>query len=532
MCKHCNENELVGAACNYKYSKVLKKDRQVLNLVAHPKLEGSVRAGAKKGAKISHVSGAPLDTVVLHGTNGSSEVLQEKRDILEGVRLEGTTSDDRAILAKRAKRVYMKNYLALGMVDINKARRLERLETATTIHEKLEAENEEKDILRSYWNMYHCSSELVEENGKVRGNYCKGRLCMVCNAIRTAVLIEKYKPVFDEWGDDCYFVTLTAPTVPEEELVKRIDDMKKVFVKVKATLKKRHQRSLKAGKECMKFEGLRKLECTYRPKTKHYHPHYHLIVRGKSNADELLKLWLKATKSWGTSELAQDVRKADQGVRNELFKYFTKVVTSSSDEGGAVEELGMDKLLKGKIYLHALDTIFRAFRGKRVFQSFGFKVPKVSEQEFDEAAELQAKEEEEKEQELEQLVDLIQRVELEQGEYILASKFWEWLEDKRVTKGIKELKEWLEDEDRRGLPFIDRAQLLELLGELIGELNEREEIKRTYIWVQELGDWFDLDTGEALSGNQLSSRDRKFSKSLFIPTKYRRHLIELFLSGE
>jgi hypothetical protein len=81
------------------------------------------------------------------------------------------------------------------------------------------------------------------------------------------------------------------------------------------------------------------------------------LIEGKDQADDLLKRWLRTHPN--CSRKAQKVKPADQGSLIELFKYFTKVFTDR------------------KLYAQQLDVIFRAMRGKRVFQSMGIK--KVSE---------------------------------------------------------------------------------------------------------------------------------------------------------
>ena len=68
------------------------------------------------------------------------------------------------------------------------------------------------------------------------------------------------------------------------------------------------------------------------------------------------------------TDSAQDVRPANEKSSIELFKYFTKIVSGKS-KGNRV------------IYADALDVIFNSVKGKRTFQSFGFKAGELDEEE-------------------------------------------------------------------------------------------------------------------------------------------------------
>ena len=198
---------------------------------------------------------------------------------------------------------------------------------------------------------------MVMESGKVISSYCKNRWCLVCNSIRTAQLILRYKPVLAEW-ENKVLVTLTrGPRCKGSELKTAIEEMQFIFNQIRKILGKRSQR----GKG-NKFIGLRKLECTYDPTTNTYHPHYHLILKCPKMANELVKLWL--VKNPKANKKAQDIRAANDNSVIEVFKYFTKVVSKTKDG-------------KRVIYADAMDVIFNAVRSKRTFQNFGFKVGKI-----------------------------------------------------------------------------------------------------------------------------------------------------------
>lgn len=253
-----------------------------------------------------------------------------------------THESDKKTLQKRAYRKFINTALSLRLVDASKI-------------------NPKSTLQKSYFNSYHCCKTIaIHSSGKVKGSYCKNRWCLVCNSIRTAVLIHKYMPIIEDWQDK-YFVTLTLPNCNGEDLRATIDQMQKTITQIKKTIQKRSER----GKGDP-FVGVRKLECTYNPKTNKYHPHYHFVIDGHDNASELYHKWLEKTPT--AKAVAQDIRPADDNSSKELFKYFTKVVTTIKDKDGNVKD--------AKIYADAMDVIFNSIKGLRTFQNFGFKTKK------------------------------------------------------------------------------------------------------------------------------------------------------------
>jgi DNA-damage-inducible protein D len=208
------------------------------------------------------------------------------------------------------------------------------------------------DLKKSYWNSYYCNDSLTQEGNKITGKYCNNRWCSVCNRIRTAKLIQGYNVPLSEL-EDKQFVTLTLPNCEGIELRKTIDFMLKTVKTIQDVIKMRHHR----GKQDWQLVGIRKLECTFNHKTSTYHPHFHFLIEGEVAAKELVNEWLKRVP--GTSNKAQDVRKADKGAEIELFKYFSKIVTKT--------EKGFTT------FVEPLDVIFTAMRGLRVFQPIGLK---------------------------------------------------------------------------------------------------------------------------------------------------------------
>ena len=204
----------------------------------------------------------------------------------------------------------------------------------------------------SYRNTFYCADAVVRYGSKVKTRYCGNRWCLTCNRIRTGKLINGYEATLKALPD-LQFVSLTAPNVEGVGLPDEINRMLKVSRQVQDILRKRGTLLV----------GIRKLEVTYNAELNTYHPHFHFLISGKQNATALLDEWMKrnpTAKRW-----CQDITPADNNTVHELFKYFTKLTADS-----------------GKVNPQALDTIFRAMVGKRVFQPCGnlHKVQEVSEE--------------------------------------------------------------------------------------------------------------------------------------------------------
>lgn len=222
-------------------------------------------------------------------------------------------------LQKRARAKYLTNGIT------NKLRRLE------------------SELKQSYLNTFFCASILVQSGLKITGKYCNNRWCLICNRIRTAKLIIAYREVMERLPNK-YFVTLTIPNMPADELHMAIRNMGKEMRRIQNRVLKERGTPI---------VGVRKLEVTYNPNRNDFHPHYHLIVSGGQVAADLVTEWLK---TWPRAKRsAQDIRPADMNATMELFKYFTKVLTD------------------GTVYASALDVIFTAMRGLRVFQPMGIR---------------------------------------------------------------------------------------------------------------------------------------------------------------
>jgi len=252
-------------------------------------------------------------------------------------------------LLNRAKRKTISRALVLSLVDVANAKG-------------------EPERAKSYWNTYYCQSKIVSVDDKLYGDYCKNRFCTICLAIRKADIINRYYPVLKEW-ENPYFVTLTVKATPHTKLKKWIDAMYRAFKLIKDTCNKRYQR----GKG-IKLIGIRSLECNFNPEKKTYNPHWHIIVPDKATAELLKKEWLiqwQSDKTLFTSPKAQYVRSIENLERDliEIIKYGSKIFTEPD-----LKKKG-NQSIASMIYANALDNIFCAMKGKRLFERFGFNLP-------------------------------------------------------------------------------------------------------------------------------------------------------------
>ena len=207
----------------------------------------------------------------------------------------------------------------------------------------------ESPLQPAYLRTLTCCHYLIRSGAEIKTKYCKARWCLTCNRIRTGKLMNAYADPLMALPD-IHFVTLTAPNIGATDLSDEIGRLTKVSRRIQDVMRKR-------GKQ---LTGVRKLETTYNKQADTFHPHFHYIVSGRDQAETLKAEWLKRNSS--ANDAAQDIRPADRSSIKELFKYFTKLNATTTPP-------------------EALDTIFRAMEGRRVFQSLGeLRAVQVSEE--------------------------------------------------------------------------------------------------------------------------------------------------------
>lgn len=257
----------------------------------------------------------------------------------------GTDLTDKRALKGRAKRKLTSQVLSVLVVS------------------ELEKRGE-KELARTFWNTFHCQRKLVSHEGRTYGKYCKNRCCPLCASIRKAEIINRYLPVIQTW-EDPHFVTLTQKSVPAKKLELWFFGVTKAFGQIKDKYKKQNQR----GGE-IRFMGIKCLECNFNPKRRTYNPHLHLIVPNKAMADLLIMEWQKKWTEKYTKPIAQHQRRVGHLERDlmEVIKYGSKIFTDfdARDKGK----------MPPKIYVAALINIYKAMKPYRLFERFGFDLPK------------------------------------------------------------------------------------------------------------------------------------------------------------
>jgi len=225
------------------------------------------------------------------------------------------------------------------------------------------------EFVEQCWDTYHCLGSVYMSNGRMysKYGYCKNRHCTLCCCIRKAELINKYAPYLKKNWAQAYFVTLTVKAAYVDRLNHRIDEMYRVFNGIVA----KYRRLNKKGK-AIRLQGIRSFECLFNPTKQWYHVHFHLVVPNKEAAEILKKEWMTY---WGrayASPRAQDIRPVwnMEGALDEVIKYGSKIFTEPDEDK---KLLGM---VNPKIYGRAFYHIYKAMKGRRIFDRFGFNLPK------------------------------------------------------------------------------------------------------------------------------------------------------------
>jgi hypothetical protein len=289
--------------------------------------------------------GGEIYTLAQSGTNNVGLRGIKPQIIVQG---HGTDISDLKALNGRAKRKLMTQYVILHLIDVATAKGDFRR-------------------VQQYWNAWHCQENLIKANGRIYGKYCKTRFCLLCLANRKADIINRYYPYLCCW-EDPHFVTLTVKAIKAFQLEKWIGEgMIHGLSRIVEKYRKRGQRG--KGEKLM---GVRSLECNFNPLKSTYNPHFHIIVPNREMAyflrDEWLLLWTKKHARIN----AQHIRRVNNLEKDmiETIKYGSKIFTEP--------DLVKNKNCKipPMIYAAALDNIFVAMKGHRLFDRFGFNLPK------------------------------------------------------------------------------------------------------------------------------------------------------------
>lgn len=248
----------------------------------------------------------------------------------------------------RAKRKMITQTMVLRLIDV------------------VEKKGKKREQTKGYWNTYHCQNKVYTVEGRMYGKYCKNRACTLCCSIRKAEIINKYLPVIKTWSEP-YLVTLSVKAVPKKWLRMRLRNVLRAFNEINDMYRKRNQRG-----HPVRLVGIKSLECNFNPEKKTYNPHLHLIVPNKEIADILIKEWLK---KW-TPKFASPKAQHSSLVYNkekaliEVIKYGSKIFTEPDVNNKS------NSIVNRTIHAAALNNIFSAMKGLRIFERFGFDLPK------------------------------------------------------------------------------------------------------------------------------------------------------------
>lgn len=243
-------------------------------------------------------------------------------------------------------------------------------------------------LKNSYCNSLTCSESVISKDGNLHSAFCKNRWCQVCNRIKTANLINGYYPELDKINNK-QFVTLTGQNVKAENLremlkhynkfwrkyyLKKMDQTKTIrreLILANSIKDEEAKEQISLIYKYLKIKGIKKIECTYNANIKSewfdtYHPHLHILINGVDNATELLNEWLLYCEQNNiiVDKAAQCIKKVDSSICKELFKYFSKITSSTGKKT-------KDGKKESKVFIHSLDIMFNAMKGFQVFTAFG-----------------------------------------------------------------------------------------------------------------------------------------------------------------
>lgn len=285
-----------------------------------------------------------MNTLAQNDTSSINRKSVKALQILNG---NGTDLSKTEALYKRVKKKSINQKVILSLIDVAR-------------------QKGDFEMIPCYWNTWHCQSKLRSAFGKAHGKYCGNRFCYICCGNRKAEIINKYYPVIKEW-ESPHLVTITCKAVSARFLKQRIEEMQKVFRMITKKFRRWH---LKGAS--IKLIGIKSLECNFNQYEKTYNPHFHLIVPNIGTGNIIIQEWCKY---WGYKIAyrgAQDNKLIDnlQGALIEVIKYSSKVFNEPKTE----EE--KNKKIPPIIYASALHNMICAMKGERIFDRFGFDLPK------------------------------------------------------------------------------------------------------------------------------------------------------------
>lgn len=208
-------------------------------------------------------------------------------------------------------------------------------------------------------NYINCATDLWidTETGQITGaNFCKQRLCPVCNYRRSTMLWHKVKEVLQEIDNELIFITLTVRNCDGKDLEKTINNILKAFHKL--TSRKTWRKN---------FIGfIRGLEITYNSEAQTFHPHIHILAVATENYFEENYVDVHTLRNWWTESAELD--------------YYVQVdIRKVSDKDNAIAEVvkysvKMADILQGETdekKLQATQVLASCIVGRRLMSTGG-----------------------------------------------------------------------------------------------------------------------------------------------------------------
>ena len=177
-----------------------------------------------------------------------------------------------------------------------------------------------------YINFENCATDLWidEETGQITGaNFCKQRLCPVCNYRRSTMLWHKVSNVISDIQNEKLLITLTVKNCTGDNLKATIDGILESFHRL--TSRRMWKRNI--------VGFIRGLEITYNSQEDTFHPHIHILAIASENYFKEDYIDVHTLRQWWTESarldyyVQVDIRKiktTDKAVA-EVVKYAVKM---------------------------------------------------------------------------------------------------------------------------------------------------------------------------------------------------------------
>ena len=223
---------------------------------------------------------------------------------------------------------------------------------------------------RKIENLANCGKEILISNddGSITGaNFCKHRLCPICNYRRSTMLWHKVKEVIADLNTDFLLVTLTVKNCTSEELSKTIDNLLESFHRITS------RRSWKAV-----FVGfIRGLEITYNYDEDTFHPHIHILVSTTENYFKEQYIDIHTLRTWWRESarldyhVQVDIRKVSEkdNAIAEVVKYAVKtadILESGQNSKRISAAEALHKAIAGRRLMSTGGNIKRMARRKKI----------------------------------------------------------------------------------------------------------------------------------------------------------------------